>query len=70
MIEAARLRFHEAQVAEVVLANPGRLNAMDPVFFAELAAIFAGIAESRMVRAWSCARKDAPSASGSIRSCR
>ena len=51
MVEAVRLRFHEAQVAEVVLANPGRLNAMDPVFFAELAAIFAGIAESRVVRA-------------------
>src|SRR5580704_4666619 len=51
MVEAARIRFHEAQVAEVVLVNPGRLNAMDPVFFTELAAIFTGIAESRAVRA-------------------
>jgi enoyl-CoA hydratase len=51
VVEAARLRFQEAQVAEVVLANPGRLNAMDPVFFDELAAIFAAIAESRVVRA-------------------
>ena len=38
-------------MAEVVLVNPGRLNAMDPVFFTELAAVFTAIAESRVVRA-------------------
>jgi enoyl-CoA hydratase len=44
------LRFTEAPVAEVVLANPGRLNAMDPPFFTALADIFARIAASPTVR--------------------
>jgi enoyl-CoA hydratase len=38
-------------IAEVVLANPGRLNAMDPAFFDALAASFARIAASETVRA-------------------
>ncbi|KMO36970.1 enoyl-CoA hydratase-related protein [Methylobacterium aquaticum] len=49
--ETGRLHVVEAPLAEVVLANPGRLNAMDPAFFDELAAVFARIAESRTVRA-------------------
>jgi enoyl-CoA hydratase len=48
--EVERLQLTEAATAEVVLANPGRLNAMDPSFFAELASVFARIAESQVVR--------------------
>lgn len=49
--ETARLQFTEAVVAEVVLANPGRLNALDPSWFAALADVFARIAASGTVRA-------------------
>ncbi|MGE0713979.1 MAG: enoyl-CoA hydratase-related protein [Alphaproteobacteria bacterium] len=48
--EAAGLQFVEGRVAEVVLANPGRLNAMDPAFFARLTEIFAAVAASDTVR--------------------
>lgn len=48
--ETGRIDFTEAQVAEVVLNNPGRLNAMDSRFFEELARIFEIIADSRIVR--------------------
>lgn len=48
--DAERIEFTEAQVAEVVLNNPGRLNSMDPRFFDELANIFTRIEASRLVR--------------------
>ena len=45
------LRFVEAPVAEVVLSNPGRLNAMTPAFFDALSEVFGRIAASDQVRA-------------------
>lgn len=50
-LEAERIEFTEAPVAEVVLNNPGRLNAMDARFFDELTSVFGRIARSRVVRA-------------------
>jgi len=45
------LRFVEAPVAEVVLSNPGRLNAMTPAFFDALSEVFGRIAASDQIRA-------------------
>ena len=45
-----QIEFTEASVAEVVLNNPGRLNAMDSQFFDRLGSIFETISESRTVR--------------------
>jgi enoyl-CoA hydratase len=45
-----QIEFIEAPVAEVVLNNPGRLNAMDSQFFDRLGSIFETISKRRTVR--------------------
>ena len=45
-----QIEFIEAPIGEVVLNNPGRLNAMDSQFFERLGSIFETIRESRTVR--------------------